>query len=586
MVIKAMQQRKSFTPALDSLPTLKEAQKSLITKKFDESNFDQWFANAIQSAVTELKQYPPSINKKQADTAAKEQSTQLTPEVVIGLYGLKSPQEVVAFLNSPTGKSIKALILHKLNEIEVSKKLQQQLIMEEHLRKHNSLMFLLLGLMVKEAKAEQIRHTEMSDPLLETQLNENNAAKELPPTVRELDERYKAYNISTQQIELELDLLFEMAKGLENEIVQAAKYEQDLSMRYKIVNEAVNKIENDINDIQNLADPDAQIVALKEKNEQLNNKSEKRLNKINKLITEGKKEEAQVKLLKQNALNLQLIGIRDMVSVLKGEKIFCDVDGKPVSHFKDAVFILSKEQRIVKDPDGKYYLLKPGEDFGSMTVEEKEAAKKNYDREYNNIMGVKFQVLRNQSIEVAEHEKNCQNIVNKSVNMQSNIMLLNNQLNQIHAEQAKITTLKESLLSSNSKNEQDDSSLSQSKPQEAYNQSPIPSPTPASAPVLKKEKEALTSKANIPAANTMMASKVYKHILALMHVTNDARINLDKLDNSQVSKMALTAMQNDTATSCPILDGKLRNNSLVNLENTTNQLNGPRHEVKIGMKKV
>ncbi|KTD83019.1 hypothetical protein [Legionella waltersii] len=82
--------------------------------------------------------------------------------------------------------------------------------------------------------------------------------------------------------------------------------------------------------------------------------------------------------LKLNELKLEVL--RDLIDVLNGDKFYVDAEGKPVQPPKDikqAELVLAKGQKVVVK-DGKGYLLKAGQEFDSLTQDEKETANNSY----------------------------------------------------------------------------------------------------------------------------------------------------------------------------------------------------------------
>jgi hypothetical protein len=107
---------------------------------------------------------------------------------------------------------------------------------------------------------------------------------------------------------------------------------------------------------------------------------------LDKLTEHGKKaaknsyREVQqyTKQLKLNELKLEVL--RDLSDIQNGDKFYVDAEGNPVHPPKDikqAELVLSKGQKVVVK-DGTGYLLKMGQEFDSLTQDEKETAKNSY----------------------------------------------------------------------------------------------------------------------------------------------------------------------------------------------------------------
>lgn len=494
------------------------------------------------------------IPKKPADYAVND---------LLAKYGFQSSQDVLTFLNTTIGKRIQSMVIAKYyNELQRKEEIQQQL-MANHLHRRNIMLgFFLLGLLYNKAHAEELRerNTErISKQTLKESLPKPSKVKD---TIAE-DRLYatNAYAISETTLRDALYAAIKEAKVLQDQIALLAKQEIDLEKRHQIFNAAVNDLDNDIADVeQNISGTDGQIIALGEKSNLLDTKLEKRQNKINNLLAAGKDAEAQIKIHKQHAQQLRRHGLKDMIAILQGKQVLYNADGKPATNFKDAAFILSKEQKIVKDNDGKYYLLKSGQDFNSLTIAEKHLAHQNFDKERQNITTVKKRVVYNQNLENAQHERNCEEVAAKSIRQQDEILHLNNQLSYLQAAQTAPQPTQTAQIKE----------ITQATPNltqlPATSNIPRLTPTHTSSTLLPVQaKNKTTTKSHATFNSTKLTSKSSACLLGLMHMeateqTKHGELNVHAIINRQglLAKMA----QSTAISSTPILDQKLRSNLL------------------------
>ncbi|WP_019217347.1 hypothetical protein [Legionella tunisiensis] len=113
---------------------------------------------------------------------------------------------------------------------------------------------------------------------------------------------------------------------------------------------------------------------------QLDEKIHLDLGVIHELLKDGdvkKEQQAMAMIQEHQGLVAEMVTLKDMISVLKGEKRLVNKDGTETMSYKDAAYILSPGQRIVKDEHGKSYLLTGHQSLDLMTPYEKEKAHTN-----------------------------------------------------------------------------------------------------------------------------------------------------------------------------------------------------------------
>ena len=144
----------------------------------------------------------------------------------------------------------------------------------------------------------------------------------------------------------------------------------------------------------------------------LSRENDKEMERIQKILSDPQRaEEGREKLHAFNARNLQIGTLKDYLSVVKGEKALYDKEGKLVSEFEKADYIVPKGMKLVKDPsnpDSKdLYLLKEGE---TLNNDNKADAKKAFERAEPEMSSVKNLVKTNRGIELGSVDQQIQQL--------------------------------------------------------------------------------------------------------------------------------------------------------------------------------
>ena len=130
--------------------------------------------------------------------------------------------------------------------------------------------------------------------------------------------------------------------------------------------------------------------------------------------------------------------------MLKGEKHFCDAEGKQASSPKDAQLLLSKGQKIVKDPtDGRCHLLAANEDLHSIKNSADAHAKLHtthaqYQKALNDNATVHAKVDRNKQIQEEHYLQRHSAALAQKKTLQGNIALLSDKKSQLEASQREV----------------------------------------------------------------------------------------------------------------------------------------------------
>lgn len=344
-----------------------------------------------------------------------------------GKQGFQSSQQVAAYLNSPAGIQALNKIRKELNLIEFSKKQKRESSFKALLLKKISL---LLGLVNKSKKKFNKLKMKMKEQAELERLKLIVSTKPNKPILNksvnlQLFEELSTQLYSQQKILEDLTLELEEAKTHKKALIQRYEAYQDelsevtdiffaLSQQYakQFGKElSVDDIEGILNDFlsQKSQADSKDYVNFMEKNinlarAKLTDKIHKTLDRLS-LITDDKAI-AQA-LTEHNRLLVHDEACKDLVRILKGEKIAYDVEGKPATSMENACFFVPKEKKLVFY-NNEYYLINSGEDFQVILQNDKskQEARQAYDRARGDLISLQLLVLNNQTLEInASSEK-------------------------------------------------------------------------------------------------------------------------------------------------------------------------------------
>lgn len=457
-------------------------------------------------------------------------------------YGLKTPAEVIAFLKSPAGETVRTEILQHIQEELFQKEEQKTQAIEHNRLMHRLLAFFFLLLMSKESDAAEYIKT------LTEQANTNTlkeakkaiaASAPLSAAQQEITQVIKHYETAIMQIDTQLSQVTKqkntlLAKGQQLTVQQqqiAQKYStyaasinhfattgqqaniNQISQQMNNLNEQRNGInheiimlratgtqENEMRATALLNDQitlDRQITQLRddmpnkitEEIERLTGVINEKVETMTNLLATGNEtDEIQAKALvnEQNAINLQIAMLHDLRDTFTGRKYFMDAEGNSVDSIEKAYLVIEKNQKIVKD-NGKFYLLKPHQEWDDVKKSQTDLNEANlrYEDEKPKLMGVKQVVERNQTLE--------EGFINEQIDSNKEQLLvcekeeteLNNQRNLLDSAKANAQTL----LNNPDAPLQPITTPSFSRPSGVLIQTPTPSPSPATDNSLQYKKE-------------------------------------------------------------------------------------------------
>lgn len=468
----------------------------------------------------------------------------------VGRYGIKTAKDVIAFLKSPAGDSVKIMIAEELAQVAALEEFKRQEYQTHEIRQHRLLAFLLLGLLYREAHArhvveantqqaearvqqgeantvqDQQRAKEQRAAALNQSLNsfDNSASAiqsrldekqlELNSIQRELDEmalRYEAFDRNLNELDIQFQLpelgIDEQIASLEAEkaAIEAqlqAQSPETLEMALVDPNappqlsdnghlrDRIAELTQRIHGLKQhkAASASAQIPTIEDKIKVLSDQLETQLKDMEELIEKGQDDEARKILLEHNGLHLQIAGLKDMMSVLKGEKVLYKEDGQVAKSFDEAAFVLPMDKKVVKRDD-KFYLIGAKQDLSTMEEHDLLQAQKDFERARPEISNLKLLVKHNQGLENERLEP----AQKKSKSLHNDILMLRNQLTQIQAARSEVVA--------------EIQKLDPTMTPESLIRPTIPTPTPSGSPVNTVGK---------PSPQTPHPTQVYKMLYEII----------------------------------------------------------------------
>lgn len=449
--------------------------------KISKDTLDQWLADAATSIQSTDR---PKVLEEDTDGLAVR---------LLSYYGLQNSTDVITFLHSPAGESVLEMIEEEIAEMVA----MQQHIMEENLEairlEQRIGVFMLLALIYREdAKAERIR--DFVRELVHKYSSERKSTSGTSAQTEVLAEAARAYEQSENALEDNLRNKFDESDKLEEALERLQRVETALAEKYQAFDEHIDDAFNEISEFPE--DNDSKIAHIEERITQLSIAIDSENDEISALLDSGDEEAARARLQTNNARNIHVAILKDLLSVVKQEKTMLkrNEDGslEPAKSFHDADFIVPSEYKIV-NKDGKMLLLRTGQSENELSPEEIDKAERSYQKRLPEMTGVKALIKQNQGLEATEFQAKKEPLARQSETLQQEILLLTNQLTQIQAAKANANE-----------------ALSLTRPATKPVLSPLPnSPTPGAAAAQRTD--------DTPRPRPTSTTETYRHVLELMN---------------------------------------------------------------------
>ncbi len=396
--------------------------------------------------------------------------SEVSPANYLSHFGLKTPGAVARFILTPAGHTVTEQIAEKIAE---DRELQEQRQMErrEHdLLVHRIKMAMLLWYLSKKAHSSKKVNELILDQIEKAEKRLQKAAEQASHSPKaDLQDLIKDYDKAIKAAQGQHHDLEEEGKVLEKDLALLMEAGEQLNKKYSTYDKSLNEIS-----AKNFLAPDGSIdeAAFKSHHDELSVEMQKLQKELDQLIEED--QDPSAKLQELNALNLKFATMHDTRSISEGRKYShqTTVDGQE-AHFvldKDdllmslnddnelvaldpqdkktheldssKLFFQKSGNTLVKDSDGKMYLLKAGQDLDTikqnpqMSKNAQDAAKESFGRVKQEIMTVKHVIGHHKGMEKGANEQ----LVQKKQDLLSeNIAgkeLAANQVRLLQAEQA------------------------------------------------------------------------------------------------------------------------------------------------------
>jgi len=399
-------------------------------------------ADTVEFYPTELELTPsngkPFIEELFKKTNTKEIIPLEATIQLLGRYGLQSPLAVIKFLESPTGTTIEALIHKQLVLLAGMRITQQQHYRDEQLRKHRFLALLFLAILYKKkAEAKKLRELHRQ---LEKLLTQSKTTTEQLTTLdsaeteeQALKQTYAMYDMSAQLIEMHLEEKIVESEKLERDILALEKQGESIETRYYILNKGLQTLENHADTIEHLSSDEEKITKIEQEIAAVNKQIDEKRATIDKLVASNQDDEAFDHLHELNGLNVQQAGLQDMLAVIKHEKAFYTAEGELVNSYNKADYILSYEQKIVKE-NGYYYLIPKAKQLSELDSQQKQQAQQKYEH----AKPLKTLIENNKGVETNFHNERSEEAYKRISAIREEILDFANQLNHIQSVQASV----------------------------------------------------------------------------------------------------------------------------------------------------
>jgi len=368
--------------------------------------------------------------------------------VFISRFGFKNPNEILMYLNSPAGAHLRAIIAEELLEMAELEDFEHALADENEWRYHLKHALLFLGLLYEEEA--YAKHVEMIKQIILDQQKQAQATHDKNKKQAEYDaasqqqqiinEQLQAFYAAYGALESKLSQKMQESELLEKELTTLEQEKIVLEKEAVLFDSALEEMDRIIQEGNKQADPktyfESHIAKLKQT-------MELEIDDINQLIADDKDSEAMDLLKIHQAHHAQIAGLNNIFDVLKGDKYFVDHEGNPVETVQKAQLIISTSHKIVKDQDGKYYVISAGEDLESIKQsanahERLNLAHRHYQKDLAENNTIHAFVAQNNASKKEQHSKRYESALNRSTQLQTEIVVLSTQMIRTQAAQQSI----------------------------------------------------------------------------------------------------------------------------------------------------
>lgn len=402
------------------------------------------------------------LNAKQLSQWVQQQEIQQTKpgantrkdfasSVTLGRFGLQNAEDVINFLKSPAGETVKSEIgaeLALIANIEEERRIELQ---EQQLFQRRLLAFIFLSLIAyREAKAHAVYEQiiEQIDKRLHTpppaERSSSKAQSSYEQTKKDI---LGAYQDEVKSFEKELELNEQDEQDLQKEWEEHQQQLAELESKYETYDAILNHLETEpfaqleanlaigapapLTEEQARA-KDKALTQLEKELASLSTEIQQKAEKGQAFVVEGKDADAKKIMHEIDGLHFKQAFLLDLLEVSQGKKHVFDANGEEVNSLSKADFILQKDKKIVKH-EGQYYLIKADQNIHALSPTEKHEAAKQFQQSRDEILNIKKIVKENKELERWHHDKKSETLKERGNEINEYNTLIKNQINQLQA---------------------------------------------------------------------------------------------------------------------------------------------------------
>jgi hypothetical protein len=321
----------------------------------------------------------------------------------VGKFGLQNEHDVLAFIRSPAGKGIATEIAKEGARLSTLQAHHRQTVLTRLMLGHQLRALMLLWLMEDKAEAAEYRKAilEYQQKLPAKTDKPSWDAKTIPymEQVEALSKILSQYEQVIKKAEAEELKVEEDIIDLESSLDVLVELESMIEANYEAFLNHMDNFEQALPESLSLDYLESEIQALKQG-------LTEGLDSIRNLLDGDIHQNIVPERQEQMRLHMQLAALERMKEVADGVKKYVGSEGEAVSAYRDAAFILEKEDTLVKH-EGKYYLLKPGQSWDSVQKDSaaKEQANQYFEQHKMQYAPAKQVIEHHHGLERAAHQE-------------------------------------------------------------------------------------------------------------------------------------------------------------------------------------
>lgn len=512
-----------------------------------------------EAELTQLLQpYQRGKDPKKETSAANAQA--------LSQHGIKSSQDIIAYLNSPGGKAKQALVQEQLSILVA---LKQQSAADIYRRELLKQLFLanarrtILSKRKAEMRAVIAANERQNKESIAASREASARSSSTAPTYTLPDEdlrRYllRSYDLALQDIEDELRESLDEAQKLEDEIAAHMAHGERIKVRFGIIHTHTDNLDAHSRRIENLP-PQERIAVTQLGLGQIHLAMATLTSQILQHAYQGEDAQADQLMDHLDGLSIEAEGMQVMLDQMHSRCHYFTEEGHRTDAYHMTAYVVPSHQHIHKDKaTGQLYLLKAGQKFEGMTTEEKAIARQKFEQVKPEFYNAKDRAKHYYDSEMSEFESTTSTLADRSEEMQKQILTLTNQHNSLKALRASVIT-------------QLDEAKSTALPMPTPNATPLPKPAPSATPSPRPGQTEVTSQ--------FAPAQSYRHILQLMRI-NPSQESIDRfksgfvLPNGEPNRAVQEAIATSIKPGMPILLTTM-NSLLANLERLGVSTNKP-----------